>query len=172
MKVEKTSLKGVSKITFSFFEDFRGRYVEYYDKNKYHKLGIDIDFVQDNIVVACKDNLRGIHGDDKTWKLMSCAQGRIYLVVVNCIKEDVNFGKWEGFTLTGENGIQILVPPKHGVGPFWLTDEAVFYYKQSTFYGEAKQFTYRFDDSRFNILWPIKDPILSKRDMLGEKNAV
>jgi dTDP-4-dehydrorhamnose 3,5-epimerase len=160
--VSDTSLPEVKKIKYEFFEDFRGRYVEAYNSELYKQFGLE--FKQDNIVVSCKNSLRGIHGDDKTWKLMTCLQGRIYLVVVDCRRESKTFGKWEGFTLTGTNGIQILVPARFGVAPFWLTDEAVFYYKQSTLYGEASQFTFRWNEPVFNIKWPMYEPILSTRD--------
>ena len=61
----------------------------------------------------------------------------------------------------------MLVPPKFGNGHLVLSDEAIFHYKQSTLYGEYKQFTIRWDDSHLNIPWPCNNPILSQRD----KNA-
>jgi len=174
MEVKKTKLENVLLIKPDIFEDFRGRYIETYNEKKYNeifsKYNINIKFVQDDISVSTKHVLRGIHGDKKTWKLISCLKGKIYVVIVNCDKESKEFGKWESFILSESNGYQILVPPKYGTSHLVLSDEAVFHYKQSTYYDpkNLKQFTYRYDNPEFKIWWPIKEPILSKRDQLLE----
>lgn len=147
------------------FEDFRGEYVELYNETLYHEKGIKVKFVQDDISISRKHVLRGIHGDANTWKLISCLYGAFYFVVVNCDTESEDFGKHVSFTLSARNRFQVLVPPKFGNGHLVLSDTAVFHYKQSTYYGgKEKQFTYRWDDPRFGIFWPIKNPILSERD--------
>jgi dTDP-4-dehydrorhamnose 3,5-epimerase len=172
MKVDKTKLENVLLIKPFIFNDFRGSYVETYNKKKYNeefkKYGIEVSFVQDDFSESKKHVLRGIHGDPETWKLISCLKGKIYVVIVNCDKKSKNFGKWQSFDLSEENRYQILVPPNFGTSHLVLSDEAIFQYKQSTYYNPKilKQFTYRFDDPRFNIKWPIDNPILSKRDQL------
>ncbi len=168
IEVEKTKLDGVLLIKPSVFEDHRGYYLETYNKELYAKNGITIDFVQDDISVSKKGVLRGIHGDHKTWKLISCLYNSFYLVVVNCDESSQNFGKWESFTLSAENRFQVLVPPKHGNGHVVTDDIAIFHYKQSEYYVSGQKFIYKYDDPRFNINWPIKNPILSKRDELGK----
>jgi len=111
--------------------------------------------------------LKGIHGDNETWKLVSCPHGKFYLVVVNCDTGSKNFGLWQSFVLSDANRLQVLVPPKYGNGHLILSDLAIFHYKQSTYYNPTGQFTYRWDDPKFNIWWPIKNPILSRRDEAG-----
>ncbi|MDO8482522.1 MAG: dTDP-4-dehydrorhamnose 3,5-epimerase [bacterium] len=169
MKASKTKLEGVMQFEPQVFEDFRGRYVEIFNKELYAGLGVAVDFVQDDISVSMKNVLRGIHGDENTWKLISCLQGTFYLVVVNCDTDSKNFGKWEGFTLSDRNRKQILVPPRHGNAHLVMSDTAIFHYKQSTYYsGAEKQFTYRWDNPKFAIWWPIENPVLSQRDELGK----
>jgi dTDP-4-dehydrorhamnose 3,5-epimerase len=112
--------------------------------------------------------LRGIHGDDRTWKLVTCLYGKFYIAVVNCDESSPNFGKWQSFVLTRENGKQVLIPPKYGHAYQVLSNQAVFNYKQSCYYkGMENQFTYKYDDPRFKIWWPIKNPIISIRDETG-----
>lgn len=165
MEVKKTSLDGVLLIKPpTVFEDFRGRYVELYNKKLYHESGITVDFVQDDISVSSRHVLRGIHGDSETWKLLSCLQGRFYLVVVNCDPASPQQGKWESFVLSEENSLQVLVPPKFGNGHLILSDQATFHYKQTTYYNRAGQFTMLWNDPKLNIWWPVKNPILSRRD--------
>lgn len=164
MKVEKTKLEGVLLIKPYVFEDHRGEYIETYNEQLYRKNGIDIKFVQDDISVSARGVLRGIHGDEKTWKLISCLHGRFYLVVVDCNKDSEDFGKWQSFVLSDRNRMQVLVPPCHGVAHLVLSEMAIFHYKQSTYYDRSSQFTYRWDEPKFNIWWPLKNPILSQRD--------
>ena len=42
---------------------------------------LEINFVQDKISKSYQGVIRGFHGDDKTWKLISCLHGRIKLPV-------------------------------------------------------------------------------------------
>ena len=164
MIVEKTSLEGVLLIKPYTFEDFRGSYTEVYNRDAYKKVGIDVDFVQDDLSTTYKHVLRGLHGDPKTAKLVQCAFGRIYQVVVNCDPKSKQYGKWEAFVLTSENRLQVFIPPMFGNGFLVLSDVAVYNYKQTTVYGDEKQFTYKWDDPALSIKWPIKNPILSTRD--------
>jgi len=165
IEVCKTRLKNVLLIKPEFFEDHRGEYLELYNKELYKTKGIDIDFVEDDISIATTHVLKGIHGDDRTWKLVTCLLGKFYITVVNCDEQSPNFGQWESFVLTKENGRQVLVPPKHGHAYVVLSDNAIFHYKQSCYYeGMQRQFTYKYNDPRFKIWWPIKNPIVSQRD--------
>ncbi len=167
MEVIQTGLPGVLLIRPEVFEDFRGEYVELYNEALYREKGIDVHFIQDDISVSSRHVLRGIHGDDKTWKLISCLHGRFYFVVVNCDEDAADFGRWQGFTLSEKNRHQVLVPPKFGNSHLVMSDAAIFHYKQSTYYDPSRQFTYTWNDSRFNIWWPIANPILSERDEFG-----
>ncbi|MCX8126134.1 MAG: dTDP-4-dehydrorhamnose 3,5-epimerase [Dehalococcoidia bacterium] len=167
IQVSKTELPGVLLVKPSAFEDHRGFYVETYNEKLYRENGINIHFVQDDISVSYKNVLRGIHGDPETWKLVSCLYGAFYLVVVNLDKNSEYFGKWVAFTLSAKNNLQVLIPPWHGNGHLVLTDVAIFHYKQSTYYNPKIQFTYKWDDPALNIWWPVKTPILSRRDEVG-----
>lgn len=164
MKVETTDLKGVYLIKPDIFEDFRGNYTEVYNRDEYIKAGIDVDFKQDDLSTTYGGVLRGMHGDSKTAKLVQCAYGRIYQVVLNCNPESDEYGKWQAFILSSENRHQVYIPPMFGNGFYVLSDVAVYNYKQTTYYGEAKQFTVKWNDPKFGIVWPTANPILSERD--------
>ena len=164
IKVSKTNLDKVLLIKPDVFEDFRGQYIEIYNEKLCKENGIDVKFVQDDIAVSSKNVLRGIHGDSETWKLVSCLHGKFYLVVVNCDTDSKDFGKWQSFVLSDVNRKQVLIPPKHGNSYLTLSEQSIFHYKQSTYYNSKGQFTYKWNDPRFKIWWPVKNPILSKRD--------
>ena len=167
MKFEKTKLDGVILLKPDIYEDFRGINMEIYNDNVFREHGINVTFVQDNISVSSKGVLRGIHGDNHTWKLLSCLKGRIYFVVVNCDEQSKHFGVWESFILSDENRYQVLVPPRYGNAHLVLSDHVTFHYKISAYYNLVEQFTYRWDDERFKIWWPMKSPLLSYRDAMN-----
>lgn len=168
LEVSRTPLDGVMMLRPpTVFEDVRGSYVELYNERLYTDAGVNVTFVQDDISVSSKSVLRGIHGDRETWKLISCLLGEIYLVVLNCDEAAPQYGTWHSFVLSEYNRLQVLVPPRYGVGHLVLSDRAIFHYKQSTYYDRASQFTYLWNDPRFRIEWPIDDPIVSERDRLG-----
>ena len=167
MEISEAKLEGVLLIKPDMFEDHRGEYVETYNELLYNKNGINVKFVQDDISVSARHVLRGIHGDAETWKLISCLTGKFYLVVVNCNRESKDFGTWQSFVLSDKNRLQVLVPPKYGNGHLILSDSAIFHYKQSSYYDPSRQFTYKWDDPALNIWWPVKNPVLSMRDEVG-----
>lgn len=169
----KTSLQNVLLFQLDHHEDHRGTYTRLYHEEEYTRIilehtGQTVKFLEDDFAFSYKPVLRGIHGDDRTWKLITCVSGKFYMVIVNCDQESQNFGKWQNFILTYENGKQLLIPPKYGNAYQILSEHAILHYKQSCLYrGKDQQFTYKWDDPRFNIFWPIKYPILSQRDELG-----
>lgn len=166
MEVVSTQLKGVYVLKpCTIFEDFRGVYVEIFNKQLFQSAGIEVEFVQDDISVSSKHVLRGIHGDPVTTKLISCLSGRFYLVVVNNDLESPEYRRWQSFVLTDTNRLQVFVPPKFGIGHLVLSESAVFHYKQSTYYSRENQFTLIWDDPDLNIWWPVTQPILSRRDL-------
>lgn len=169
VRVQDTPLAKVKLITPpTNFEDFRGSYVELYNRDLYHAAGIDQEFLQDDISTSSRHVLRGIHGDAKTWKLVSCLYGKFYLVVLDLDDDSPTCGQWTGFTLSDSNRLQVLIPPRHGNGHVVMSETAIFHYKQTTHYDRAGQFTVRWDDPRYSIFWPVQAPILSLRDTAGE----
>lgn len=165
MEILKTSLDGVKLIKPSVaFEDHRGIIFEHYNLIDYTQCGVRM-FPQDTISISYRGVIRGLHGDDRTVKLVSCLKGRIYAVVVNYIEGHQQFLEWESFILTGENRLQILIPLRFGNGYQVLSDMAIYHYKLSVRYSEQdKQFSLNPLDPKLRIPWPIGDPVLSKRD--------
>lgn len=169
MKIKKTNLEGVLEITPpTFFKDHRGEYIETYNYEIYKNAGLEINFIQDDISVSKKNVLRGIHGDQKTWKLVSCLFGSFYLVVVNNDSESKQFKTYQHFILDDKSRKQILIPPKFGNGHLVLSETSIFHYKQSTNYDRNGQFTILWNDPNFSIDWPVDNPILSERDAGNE----
>ena len=127
----------------------------------------NINFKHDKFSLSKKNVLRGLHGDNKTWKLISCPYGKFLLVVVNCEKKTKDYLKWKSWILSHENGVQILIPPNYANGHLCLSDKCLFHYKLSykgSYLDVKQQFSLRWNDPKLNINWEIKKPILSNRD--------
>jgi dTDP-4-dehydrorhamnose 3,5-epimerase len=164
--VQDTTLEGVKLITPpTSSEDFRGTYVELYNRHLYREHGVNVEFIQDDISTSSRHVLRGVHGDRTTWKLVSCLVGRFYLLVVNNIPGHPQYRKWQAFTLSDANRLQVLIPPQFGNGHVVLSEFAVFHYKQSSYYDRSSQFTLLWDDPALGFWWPVSSPIVSRRDM-------
>lgn len=165
MKFSKTKLRGVYLIKPYIFRDFRGSYTEIYNKVIFKANKKNIPFIQDDISISKKNVLRGIHGDKKTWKLITCIEGKFKLLVVNNDKKSKQFKKWQMFTLSENNNHQVLVPPKFGNAHFVLSKRAIFHYKQNTMYDRKSQFTIKWNDPLYKFNWPkTGKKIISKRD--------
>jgi dTDP-4-dehydrorhamnose 3,5-epimerase len=145
------------------FIDNRGFYWSSWIKKKYPK----INFIHDKFSISHKNVLRGLHGDNKTWKLVSCVYGKVFFVVVNYEEKSKDYLKFKTYILSHLNRKQVLVPPNFLNGYLCLSKECVFHYKLSykgNYIDAKNQISINWRDNRLNIKWPIKKPILSKRD--------
>ena len=153
----------VKKLMNRSFKDLRGYYWTSWKRGVLKNL----KFKHDKFSLSKKNVLRGLHGDNKTWKLISCPYGKFLLVVVNCNKKSKNYLKWKSWILSHDNGVQLLIPPNYANGHLCLSDRCLFHYKLSykgSYLDAKQQFSLKWDDPKLNINWGIKKPILSKRD--------
>lgn len=151
------------------FRDDRGWFCEIHNAEKYRKLGIECDFVQDNQSFSrSAGTLRGLHLQMHPMsqaKLVSCSKGEIFDVAVDLRLGSATFGRWKGFNLSAANGKQLFVPEGFAHGFVTLTDDTEVFYKCSSLYDPKSERAVRWDDSDLNIVWPINsNPILSKKD--------
>ena len=145
------------------FKDHRGYYWTSWRKGEIKK----VYFKHDKFSLSKKNVLRGLHGDKKTWKLVSCPYGKFLLVIVNYIKTSKNYLKSKSLILSQENGVQVLIPPNYANGHLCLTNKCLFHYKLSyscKYIDSKEQFSLRWNDPKLKIKWKIRKPILSKRD--------
>lgn len=165
--VKNTTLPEVLRVNSGSFSDHRGKIYTTYRDRDFTDLGLPV-FTHDKIVVSRPNVLRGIHGDFKTYKLVSCVFGCVEQVVVDCRPASITYKKWTKYQLDGESGESILIPPGFG-NAFLVTGDskAIYNYKLS-YEGEYldadEQFTYAWNDESIGVNWSISEPILSIRD--------
>jgi len=171
MKVERTKIKEVLIIEPDIFEDARGWFTESYNKEKLKKLGIDIDFVQDNHSFSkTKGTLRGLHFQNNPHpqaKLTTCTRGAVLDVAVDLRKNSPTYKKWIAVELTEKNKKQLLVPQGFAHGFITLVDNTEFQYKLDNHYNKESDRSIRFNDPEIGVNWENENPVLSEKD----KNA-
>lgn len=152
----------------SVFWDLRGNIFTSFNRGNYQPyLPDQVDFVHDKFAQSKFNVLRGLHGDHKTWKLVSCVWGEIYEVVVDMRKDSPAFKKWDAFELSSDNYKQVLIPPGFVNGYYVKSENAVFHYKLAYHGGYIdadEQMTFRWNDPDLDIQWPCDNPILQSRD--------
>jgi dTDP-4-dehydrorhamnose 3,5-epimerase len=162
-----TELEGVLIVDVDYPRDERGFFVEVFHQARFQALGIDLAFVQDNHSRSRRGVLRGLHFQDARApqaKLVRCARGAIFDVVVDIRVGAPTFGRWVGVELSDDNMRQILVPVGFAHGFAVLSDVADVQYKCSAYYDGASDSGIRWDDPDIGVAWPIRDPLLSNRD--------
>ncbi len=156
-------MKDLKVFSSSIFKDHRG-----YLWTSWKKKKIKLTFNHDKFSISKKNTLRGLHGDKKTWKLVSCVFGKVFFVVVNNIKNSKFYLRKKTFILDHKNNKQVLIPPNYANGFLCLSDHCVFHYKLSykgRYFDVKNQQVLKWNDKRLKIKWPkTKNLILSKRD--------
>jgi|TARA_R100000908_G_C3723441_1_gene125351 dTDP-4-dehydrorhamnose 3,5-epimerase len=155
-------IAGVKVFEPDVFTDYRGDLWTIWKSGQHN-----LDFNHDKVSTSRKNVLRGIHGDFKSHKLVTCLQGELYFVMVDNRPESATYLQWDWLILNDRTRKQVLLPPGVGNGFLVLSDNSVFHYKWS-YSGEypdvEDQFTIKWDDQRLNINWGIDKPILQARD--------
>jgi dTDP-4-dehydrorhamnose 3,5-epimerase len=145
------------------YEDFRGELFTIYKMGQFENL----QFNHDKVSISRKNVLRGLHGDSKASKLITCLSGEILLALVDNRKDSDNYLKWETIVLSEKNRIQVLIPPMFANGHLVLSEKATFFYKwayEGSYPDVDEQFTIKWNDPKIGIYWPIDNPILAERD--------
>jgi dTDP-4-dehydrorhamnose 3,5-epimerase len=168
MDIIPTRLEGLVALAPPVFGDERGFFAETYRADSWAQHGIPTGFVQDNHSRSRRGTVRGIHFQTHPGqgKLVRCATGRVWDVVVDLRQGSRTFGEWEAFELDAERGLQLWIPVGFGHGFCVLSDVADFVYKCTAYYDPATEAGIRFDDPAVGIEWPMPEDemLLSDRD--------
>ena len=165
---KSTTSPDITIIKPSSFAEARGEIWTSYNNDLDKLIGDNtLYFNHDKFSISNARVLRGIHGDNKSWKLVSCVHGSIMQVVVDMRPNSNTYLKWESFHLDKDNRLMILIPPGFGNAFYVKSDSAIYHYKlayKGNYIDAEDQFTVAWDDNRLNIPWPDLEPILSNRD--------
>lgn len=121
-------------------------------------------WVQDNHSRSKRSTVRGMHFQTGQAKLVRCARGRIWDVVVDIRPRSPTFGEWQAWELDDERLHALYVPVGFAHGFAVLSDEADVVYKCSTYYDPVQESGFAYDDPAVGIAWPVDEPLVSARD--------
>lgn len=156
MEIHSTNIDGVKVLCPRTFADNRGSFQELWNERELAAVGINDNFVQDNLSTSVKGVIRGVHTQIKfpQAKVVACLQGSIFDVAVDCRKSSPTYGKWHGEILTSENHKQFYLPA--GVAHGFLTlEDAMVYMKVTTHYTPGDEIGFKWNDENVGIDWPI-----------------
>ena len=164
MKIIKTKIKGLLILKTSIFKDKRGFFKEV-EKNKILKK----KFIIDCFSYSKKNTLRGMHLQIKKSqaKIITVVQGKILDVVVDLRKNSKTYGKHFSIEISQKSNFSLYIPEKFAHGFLCLSNECAVYYKCTNYRDKNSETTIKWDDKNLNIQWPIKKPLLSKKDKVG-----
>jgi dTDP-4-dehydrorhamnose 3,5-epimerase len=168
MRQIETRLDGPVVLEPPIHGDPRGFFVESYRANVWAEHGVGEVFVQDNHSRSGRGVLRGMHysiGDGQA-KLVRCARGTIFDVIVDLRRQSPTYGEWEGIELDDASARQIYIPVGFAHGFCVLSEIADVTYKCSAYYDPAVERGFRYDDPEVGIAWPQDLALLvSQRDV-------
>ena len=168
MKVLPLKIAGLVVIEPDVFGDERGFFLESYNKEKFAKNGVDVEFVQDNHSRSQRGVLRGLHFQKPPFaqdKLVRVTCGRVFDVAVDLRPNSLTFGQWEAVVLSEENKKIFFIPQGFAHGFLALSKIVDFQYKASNFYSKESEGGIIWNDQDIGVKWPIKKGIvLSEKD--------
>jgi dTDP-4-dehydrorhamnose 3,5-epimerase len=164
MKIIKTQIKDLILIKTELFRDKRGYFKEV-EKFKVLKK----KFIFDCFSYSKKNTLRGLHlqTNKSQAKIITVVHGKILDVAVDLRKKSPTYGKYFSIEISDNSDFSIFIPTGFAHGFLCLSKNCAVYYKCTNYRDKKSEKTIKWNDKSLNIKWPIKKPILSKKDALG-----
>ena len=161
MKIIKTKFKGLIIIQNKRFDDNRGFFRELLIEKK-----IKENFCFHVVSVSKKNVIRGLHYQTKKpqGKFISVLKGKIIDIAVDLRKNSKTFGKHFKIILSDKNGKSIFIPSGFLHGFLALQKENIVHYYNTNYRSPKHETGVIWNDKTLKIKWPIKKPILSKKD--------
>ena len=165
MKIKNVNIRGLKIIKTKMFFDKRGFFKEIFKNNLIKK-----DFKFDVMSLSRKDVIRGLHIQTKRpqAKVITVVYGKIMDVAVDLRKNSKTFGKYYSLIISDKSEYSFYVPEGFAHGFLCLSDKCVVHYKCSEYRHKESETTLHWWDQKVKIKWPIKKPILSKKDKIGK----
>jgi dTDP-4-dehydrorhamnose 3,5-epimerase len=170
MEIISTGFSDLLILQPEVFSDHRGFFLESYNSSTLKKLGIELEFVQDNQSFSNKGVLRGLHfqaNPHAQTKLVRTLAGNILDVVVDLRKDQPTYKKAYSIELSDDNKLQLLVPRGFAHAFVVLSETASVLYKCDAYYHKPSEGGIRFDDPDLAIDWrlPKDELIISAKDL-------
>ena len=164
MEIFKTPFKDLLIIKSKQFYDNRGYFRELIRETK-----IKQKFVFNVVSLSKKNVIRGLHyqGLKPQGKLVSVVKGKILDVAVDLRKKSKTYGKHYKIILSDKNQTSLFIPAGFAHGFASLDKENIVVYSCTNYRHQKSEDGILWNDKQLKINWPIKNPIISKKDLIN-----
>jgi dTDP-4-dehydrorhamnose 3,5-epimerase len=154
------NINGIKIFKSNIYKDKRGFFKEAY-KQKYLK---NKELIFHCMSTSKKNVIRGLHFQTKNpqGKFLTIIKGKIFDVLVDLRKDSKTFGKH--FSIILSNQYSIYIPEGFAHGFCGLDKENIVYYGCTKYRERNYEMGILWNDQDLRIKWPVKKPILSKKD--------
>lgn len=170
MRFEQTQFSGVVVLVPQPFRDERGLFTRTFDAELFDEHigtpGASAKFVQDSQSRSVQGVVRGMHGRSGRGeaKLVRCAHGTIYDVVVDIRRDSPTFGKQQAFLLDDNDFRHLYIPAGFLHGFQALTPLADVCYRIDRPHDPMEDIGVAPHDPDLAIAWPQPVTMVSDRD--------
>ena len=159
--ISKIKIKKLLIIKNNSYKDKRGYFKELIKEKNINKKFpfLVMSFSKKNVI-------RGLHIQTRNpqGKYISVIKGKIYDVSIDLRKNSKSFGKYYSCILSEKNSKSIYIPPGFAHGFCALDNENYIIYSCTKYRHASSEIGIRYNDKDLKINWPVKKPILSKKD--------
>ncbi len=161
MEIIKTKIKDLLIIKKKTFKDQRGFLRELFKEKLISK-----KFVFEVLSKSKKNVIRGLHLQRKApqGKYVTVLNGKIFDVAVDLRKNSKTFGKHFSIILSGKENVSFYIPEGFAHGFCALENNTIVHYKCTNYRNAKSETGIIWNDPKLKIKWPIKRPIISKKD--------
>ena len=168
MRFVPTDFTDAYLIEPTFISDERGFFSRTYCQNEFAAKGLKANSVQSNISYnkVC-GTLRGMHFQrqpNAEAKLVRCTAGAIYDVIIDLRLDSPSYMHWQGYELSAANRHALYIPEGFAHGFQTLADDTEVLYQMFSFFVPESAGGLRWNDSAFNIQWPMGVSVISDKD--------
>lgn len=168
MKFTETPLRGAYVIEMEPHRDERGYFARTWCREEFEAHGLNPHLEQCSTSFNLRrGTLRGLHYQAAPFeeaKLVRCARGALYDLIVDLRPASGTFKKWFAVELTASNFRMLYIPEGFAHGFQTLEDETEVLYQISTGYQPEYARGVRWNDPAFDFRWPIAERVMSARD--------
>ena len=164
MKILKTPFKDLLIIKSKQYYDDRG-----YFRELLREINVKQKFVFNIVSFSKKNVIRGLHYQSKKpqGKFISVVKGKILDVAVDLRKKSKTYGKHYKIILSDKNETSVFIPGGFAHGFVSLDNENIVVYSCTNYRDQKSEGGILWNDKDLKIKWPIKKPIISKKDKLN-----
>jgi len=148
--------------------DRRGRFDTFWESADFHAAGVRFSPQSGHHAHTERAaTLRGMHyqrAPHAQARLVACASGRVWDVVLDLRRDSPTYLQWEGTELEPLAGHALFVPRGCAHGYVTLEDRSTVTYLIEGAYEPRAAAVVRWNDPAVRIAWPVSEPILSDRD--------